>query len=75
MPEKLSPELRERAVRMVYDLHALEGGPRSESIRAVAPQLGVGFETLRICCNRYRPTEPSAGPVESLEEENRRLRG
>lgn len=74
MPKKFSPELRDRVVRMVYDRQALEGGPRSESIRAVAPQLGVGMETLRIWCNRYGPAEPSAGPAESLEEGNRRLR-
>lgn len=48
MSKKFSPELRDRAVRMVYDRQALEGGPRSESIRAVASQLGVGMETLRI---------------------------
>ena len=34
MPKKFSPELRDRAVRMVDDRQALEGGPRSESIRA-----------------------------------------
>ena len=73
MPKKFSPELRDRAVRMVYDRHAREGGPRAASIRAVAPQLGVGEETLRIWRNRYGPTEP-AGPGEPLEEENRRLR-
>lgn len=54
---------------MVYDRQAREGGPRSESIRAVAPQLGVGPETLRIWCNRHGPTEP-VGPGEPLEEEN-----
>ena len=32
MPKKFSPELRDRAVRMVYDRHALEGGPRAQSI-------------------------------------------
>ena len=73
MPKKFSPELRDRAVRMVYDRQVREGGPRAASIRAVAPQLGVGTETLRIWCNRYGPTEP-AGPGEPLEEENRRLR-
>ncbi|MCT1777149.1 IS3 family transposase [Brachybacterium sp. p3-SID957] len=73
MPKKFSPELRDRAVRMVYDRQAREGGPRAASIRAVAPQLGVGEETLRIWCNRCGPTEP-AGPGEPLEEENRRLR-
>ncbi|MGO0603591.1 IS3 family transposase [Brevibacterium linens] len=74
MPKKFSPELRDRAVRMVYDRHALEGGPRAQSIRAVAPQLGVGEETLRIWCNRYGPAEGASRPQESLEEENRRLR-
>ena len=73
MPKKFSPQLRDRAVRMVYDRQVREGGPRAASIRAVAPQLGVGTETLRIWCNRYGPTEP-AGPGEPLEEENRRLR-
>ena len=56
MPKKFSPEFRDRAVRMVYDRQALQGGPRAQSIRAVAPQLGVGEETLRIWCNRYGPT-------------------
>ena len=74
MPKKFSPELRDRAVRMVYDRQAREGGPRAASIRAVAPQLGVGEETLRIWCNRYGPAEPSAGSAESVEEENRRLK-
>ena len=73
MPKKFSPELRDRAVRMVYDRQAREGGPRAASIRAVAPQLGVATETLRIWCNRYGATE-SAGPGEPLEEENCRLR-
>lgn len=73
MPKKFSPELHDRAVCMVYDRQAREGGPRAASIRAVAPQLGVGTETLRIWCNRYGATEP-VGPGEPLEEENRRLR-
>ena len=30
MPKKFGPELRERAVSMVYDRQALEGGSRSE---------------------------------------------
>lgn len=29
MPKKFSPELRDRAVRMVYDRQAREGGPRA----------------------------------------------
>lgn len=74
MPKKFTPELRDRAVRMVYERQAREGGPRAESIRAIAPQLGVGQETLRIWCNRYGPTQPATGTGESLEQENRRLR-
>lgn len=60
MPEKFNPGLRDRVVRMVYDRQAREGGTRAASIRAVAPQLGVGTETLRIWCDRYVPTEPAA---------------
>ena len=67
MPKKFSPELRDRAVRMVYDRHAREGGPRAAPIRAVAPQLGVGEETLRIWCNRY-------GPPNRLARESRSRR-
>lgn len=74
MPRKFSPELRDRAVRLVYERQAREAGPRAESIRAIAPQLGVGLETLRIWCSRYGPTEPVTGRGESLQEENRRLR-
>ncbi|MGW3947012.1 transposase, partial [Micrococcus endophyticus] len=48
MPKKFSPELRERAVRMVLERQATQGGPRSHSIRAVAPQLDVSEETLRM---------------------------
>lgn len=74
MPRKFSPELRDRAVRMVYYRQSLEGGPGLESIRAVAPQLGVGMEPLRIWCNHYGPTEPTVAHGEPLEEENHRLR-
>lgn len=46
MPEKYSPELREREVRLVLERQAVEGGPRSRSIRAIAPQVGVAEEAL-----------------------------
>ena len=59
---------------MVYDHHSLEGGPRAESIRALAPQLDVGEETLRNWSNRYGPAEVASGPQNPLAEENRRLR-
>ena len=48
MPKKYSPELRERAVRLVLERQAVKGGPRSRSIRVIAPQVGVGEETLRL---------------------------
>ncbi|WP_185696253.1 hypothetical protein [Buchananella hordeovulneris] len=48
MPKKFGPELCDRVVRMVYERQARQGGPRAASIRVVAPQLGVGQETLRI---------------------------
>ena len=53
MPNKYTPELCERAVRMVLERHVAEGGPRSHSIRAEAPQLGVGEEALRMWCSRH----------------------
>ena len=42
MPKKFTPEFRERAVRMVFDRQATEGGPRAASIRVVAESLGCG---------------------------------
>lgn len=59
---------------MVCNREARKGGPRAASIRAIAPQLDVGEETLPIWCNRRGPTEP-AGPGKLLEKESRRLRG
>ncbi len=72
MPKKFSPELRERAVRMVLERQAAEGGPRAYSIRAIAPQVGVGEETLRMWCNRHEITQAPAG--EDLQQENKRLK-
>ena len=74
MPKKFSPELRERAVRMVLERQAAEGGPRSHSIRAVAPQLGVGEETLRMWCNRHDHEITQAPAGEDLQQENKRLK-
>lgn len=72
MPKKYSPELRERAVRLVLERQAVEGGPRS--IRAIAPQVGIGEETLRLWCNRYGPEAEPRPVAESLEEQNKRLK-
>ena len=74
MPKKYTPELRERAVRMVLERQVAEGGPRSHSIRAVAPQLGVGEETLRMWCNRHGHQIAPAPAGESMQEENKRLK-
>lgn len=72
MPKKYSPELRERAVRLVLERQAVKGGPRS--IRAIAPQVGVGEETLRLWCYRYGPEAEPRPVAESLEEQNKRLK-
>lgn len=54
MPKKFTSELHERAVRLFLERRAVEGGRRSFLTRAIAPQVGVGEETLRMWCNRYR---------------------
>ena len=77
MPKKFTPEFRERAVRMVFDRQAAEGGPRAVSIRVVAESLGCGPETLRAWCNQAiaaGKATPAPATDESLGEENRRLR-
>ena len=77
MPKKYTPELRERAVRMVLERQATQGGPRSHSIRAVAPQLGVGEETLRMWCHRHgheaAPVPAGASPAEEIRRLKREL--
>ena len=45
-PSKYSPELRERAVRMVFD-HAHEYPSQWATIRSVAEKLGCTVEALR----------------------------
>ena len=57
---------------MVLERQAVEGGPRSRSIRATASQVGVGEETLRF--NRYGPEAEPRPVAESLEEQNKRLK-
>lgn len=59
---------------MVLERQVAEGGPRSHSIRAVAPQLGVGEETLRMWCNRHAHEITQAPAGEDLQQENKRLK-
>jgi transposase len=76
-----SPEIRERAVRMVFD-HQGEHASQYEAIRSIAQKIGCSGETLR---NWVRQAERDqgqrAGPmtderdrIKALERENRELR-
>ena len=82
-PRKYSDELRERAVRMVFQIQRESGDrPRSGAIAGVAAKLGINRETLR---NWVRQAEVDAGQrpgtttedaqrIAELERENRELR-
>src|SRR5581483_12429700 len=82
-PRKYSDELRERAVRMVFQIQRESGDrPRSGAIAGVAAKLGINRETLR---NWVRQAEVDAGQrsgtssedarrIVELERENRELR-
>lgn len=87
MPDKLRPsqrryprELRERAVRMVVE--TAEQGEGLGSIRRVAQQLGIGYESVRKWVKQAeidRGRRPGVTTVEQqriaeLERENRELR-
>jgi transposase len=66
-PSKYSPELRERAVRMVFD-HAHEPPSQWATIRSVAEKLGCGTEGLR---RWVRQAERDAGERPGLTTEER----
>ena len=76
-----SPEVRERAVRLVLE-HQSEYRNQSEAIRAVADKIGCNPETLRGWIRQaerdagHRPglTTDERARLTTLERENRELR-
>jgi transposase len=80
-PRRYPQELRERAVRMVFELRE-RTGERMGAIARVAEQLGVSKETLRNWVRqteidqRQRPGLPTdeRQRIAELERENRELR-
>ncbi len=78
---RYSPELKERAVRMVLALRE-ETGERHGSVKRVADQLDIGVESLRSWVkqaeidrgDRAGTTSEDAARIKALEQENRELR-
>ena len=76
-----SPEVRERAVRMVFD-HQGEHASQYEAIRSIAQKIGCSGETLRHWVRqaerdqglRARPTSAEQEKIKALEREVRELR-
>lgn len=80
-PSRYSPEVRERAVRMVRE-HGAEHPSQWAAIQAIAPKLGCTSETLRRWVRQAeRDTSQRAGltsderqQLKALERENRELK-
>jgi transposase len=76
-----SPEVRERAVRMVLD-HQGEHGSQYAAIQSIAAKIGCSAETLRNWVRqaerdrglRAGPTTEERERIKALERENRELR-
>src|ERR1700691_4782108 len=76
------PEIRERAVRMVFD-HQGEYSSQWAAIQSIAAKLSINHETLRIWV-RWAETDAGQRPgittderarIKELEKENAELRG
>ena len=76
-----SPEVRERAVRMVLE-HQGDHTSRWATISSIAAKIGCTPETLRLWVNKAErdsgarpgPTSEDREPIKALERENRELR-
>ena len=76
-----SPEVRARAVRMVFD-HQGEHASQYEAIRSIAQKIGCSGEALRHWVRqaerdrglRAGPTTDERERIQALERENRELR-
>ena len=66
-PNRHSPEVRERAVRMVFDQES-EYGSQWEAMRSIAAKIGCSAETLR---NRVRKTEVDTGRRDGITSDER----
>jgi len=79
--KRYSPEVRERAVRMVFE-HVGEYASQWDAIRSIAPKIGCSPETLRKWVRRSErdhglrpgPTTDQLKRLKELERENRELR-
>jgi transposase len=80
-PNTYSPEVRERAVRMVLD-HRVEHASGWATILSIAPKIGCNPETLRSWVRqaerdqgkRAGPTTDERDRIKALEREVRELR-
>jgi len=79
--QKYSPEIRERAVRMVFE-HEQEYDSQWAAIRSIAPKVGCTAETLRTWVRKTEidtgrrdgVTSDERARIKELERENRELR-
>ena len=78
---RYSPEVRERAVRMVFE-HQGEFDSQSAAIKSIAPKIGCEPDTLRAWVRRAEAdtgrrdgvTTAERDRIKALERENRQLR-